>query len=179
MSQIYKSVSSAPSVPTSFVTDSGTATPAADILNVVTPGSGTQGIMTSGAGSTITITLTDTMMTGTAQTIGATNANLTPVIALATSNSVANIRANIAGYAKTAGLALGGEIIGAVRNVGGVLTILQTSDLTQNNDSLLSPWTASFSLSGTNIQVQVTGVATYTINWTGVIDVVIATEAQA
>ena len=46
------SIKSTPSIPTSFVTQSGTAVPVGNVLNVV----GSNGITTSGSGSTLTIT---------------------------------------------------------------------------------------------------------------------------
>ena len=141
MSQIIKVLTSSgpipPIIPTSFPTDSGTAIPAANVLNVFTAGSGTEGIMTSGSGNTITISLTNPFLKGTAQTIGATTANINVNIPVPVSDSVVSIRANIAGYAKTAGLAIGGELIGAVKNVGGTLTVVGIPDVTKNNDTSL------------------------------------------
>lgn len=62
MSQICKPLTASgpipPNIPTSFVTDSGTATPNANILNVM----GGNGAQTSGSGNTITVNvITDGM----------------------------------------------------------------------------------------------------------------------
>lgn len=52
MSQVWEDVSGTPTVATDYVTDSGTATPAANIINIL----GVSGVSTSGAGNTVTIT---------------------------------------------------------------------------------------------------------------------------
>lgn len=56
MSQFYlMPPGGAPAIPTSFVTDDGTAVPAANILNIL----GSPGVTTSGSGNTVIISLTN------------------------------------------------------------------------------------------------------------------------
>jgi len=65
MSQFFQGVTAGslpPSVPTQFTTDDmNTAIPVGNNINIFTPGNGTDGIITSSSGDTITITLTGTL----------------------------------------------------------------------------------------------------------------------
>lgn len=92
-------------------------------------------------------------------------------------NSTVSIRGSIAGYSDN-DLGLGGEVIGSVRNVGGVLTKLGPADLVKNNDATLSAWSADVTFSGTNAVVRVTGVTGRTIKWTCAFDAVTALKTQ-
>jgi len=72
MSQLFTAVTAGvpTNVPTTFVADAGSATPAANILNVV----GAGGTTTAGVGNTITITTTATVFPWTDEAVGFTAA---------------------------------------------------------------------------------------------------------
>lgn len=70
-----------PSIPTSFVTNSGTATPAANTLNIL----GGTDITTSGSGNTVTITFTGALNL----TVTSVNHAASPYTALITDNFLA------------------------------------------------------------------------------------------
>lgn len=161
MSQFFLNVAGTPSVPTSFITDSGTAIPAANILNVVTAGGGTQGISTSGSGNTITITLTS-VTTGTGTTVGATTADLITISP--TDLKSFSVQCLIAGYDSINDEMFGGELLGTGRkNVN--VTIVGGPDKTIGNDTNLASGDYDLVASGASFVVRVTGVAGRTINW--------------
>ncbi len=179
MSQFYQGVTSGslpPSVPTSFVTDSGTATPAANVINIITPGSGTQGVMTSGSGSTITITVNPKEVSGSVTTTGATTAALI-TFPLGATPGVYTFDITIAGYAISgigSPLGCGFTIVGSVRTTGSASVLItgqQVDHFEETGLDGVGAVTATLSVSGNNAVINVTGksdgAAGFVIGWTG------------
>lgn len=166
MSQFYQGTTAGglpPSVPTSFVTDSGTAIPVGNILNVVTPGGGTSGIATSAPGPSNTILITLSGFTsGTGTTIGATTADLITISP--TDLKSFSIQCLVAGYDTANNETLGGELLGIGRK-SGTVTIVGTPDKSDETDAALSAGSYDLVASGANFVVRVTGVAGRTIDW--------------
>ena len=100
-------ISASPIVPTQFTADSGTAAPSGNNLNVL--GTATQGISTSAAGSTVTLTVANA--TSTQKGVASFNATEFTVTAGAVTSN---------GFSVTAGTGLSG---GGSDNLGGTVTI--------------------------------------------------------
>jgi hypothetical protein len=148
-----------PDVPTTFVEDSGSATAAANILNVL----GTNGISTSGSGNTVTISVQNGV-TNTGQTINVQTIDLTTIDC-----SIAGtyfIESRIAGY--TAGnLGAGLSLYTTVISNGAAATILDDTDSINHISAALNTSDLDYEFvgSGTNAILQITGVSGQTINW--------------
>lgn len=168
MSQVYKDLTAGPvppTVATTYVTDSGNAVPAANILNVVTPGGGTQGIMTTGAGNTITIILDDLVIDGNATTVGAVTADVI-TFPLGATPGVYTFDAKTAGFTTAGGpLGTGYTLVGSVRTTGAAATLLPSQALDSFEEGALSAGTFVIAVSGNSAIFRVTGTAGTTINW--------------
>jgi hypothetical protein len=169
MSQIISSVSSAPAVPTSFVTDSGTAVPAANILNVVTPGGGTQGIETSGSGNTITITLSDPVLTATGTTIGATNLDLF-TYSMGATPAATTFTVTITGINRSAGggpFGAGYFVTASGLTDGAVASVIGNPQTDEFESTSLFSSALTVQAIGNNIVFALLGTAGQTIDWIG------------
>jgi len=169
MSQFYVGVTAGslpPSVPLSFTTDSGIATPVANNLNILaddTTNNNANGLTTSGAGNTVTVLLTNRLQ-GTGSTVDAATSDIITFSLGATPGTYA-FEVRVAGFESTTPAGVGYSLFGTVRTTGAAGTVAGTVDRINNEEAALVLANATIVASGNNAVVQVTGVAGFTISW--------------
>lgn len=181
------------SVPTTFTEDVGSATPAANNLNIL--GDAPQGISTSGAGSTVTITAADAdtagnkgvstydvndftvtagfvqlkgNASGTATTVGAVTADVI-TFPLGATPGVYAYDVLIAGFDAVTPSGGSYSMIAGARTTGVAGIITGNADVTSNEEVTFQPSDVDLVIVGNNAIVRVTGVAGLTINWRAVL----------
>ncbi len=160
MSQIIKNGGGGggPTVPTQFTEDSGVAVPAANNLNVF----GGSGITTSGAGSTVTISIknstTDTGQTVNAQTINLSTINCSVI-------GTYFIETRLAAWSIAGVNGAGGSLYTTVISDGVTVTVIDDTDSIAHVSVPIAAIDYNVVGSGTNAILQVTGAAGFTINW--------------
>lgn len=175
MSQFYinsAGMPTPPAIPTSFVTDDGTAIPAANVLDVVggsSTDSNDNGIFTEASpdlSNNLVISLSN-RMTGTATSV---NASVEDLITLALGASPASYRMEfkIAGRDTSTGDALGYTIFVSVKTNGAAASIVATPFIDADENASLTAASATVIASGNNAVLQVTGVASQTIQYKAV-----------
>lgn len=161
MSQVYTSGgSSPPIVATTYITDSGNAVPAANILNVLGDG---DSIITSASGNTINILPADIEI-GTGSTVGAVTDDVV-TFALGATPGTYQIEASVVGFESTTPAGTGFRLFAAFRTDGASATLCNTVDSAENAEAALSGADATLVASGNNAILRVTGVAALTISW--------------
>ena len=169
MSQIYKSAAgSTPSIPTSFQTDNGIATPAANILNILTNDTtvnNNNGIEDTGSGNTVTILLTNRLQ-GSVTTAGLVTS---PIITFTpTVIGSYTIECRISAYNTTSSLGAGYSLFGTARFDGVNSNLCGTVDRIVNEEGAMSSANSTFTVSGANIIISGVGYAAQNINWNAV-----------
>lgn len=160
-----------PEVPTSFVTDNGTAIPVANVLNVLGRDVNTNndnGIQTTAdpnGGDNLYVELTN-RNTGTVTTTDATPTTLMSV-SLGATPGVFIAEGNLLGY-NTTDLAGGAyTFTGAAVTTGAAATEISVEEKDVFEQAAMAAADFDISVSGNNIVVTVTGIAGKTINWSG------------
>lgn len=177
MSQIYKAVTAGglpPVVPTSFVTQDGTAVPAANILIVNANDStenNTNGIITkggvvgTGTANEVDVIITN-RLTGSVQTIGLVTL---PIITFTPSVIGSyTIECRISAYNTTSSLGAGYSLFGTARFDGANSNLCGTVDRIVNEEGAMSSANATFTVSGADIIISGVGYLAQTINWSAV-----------
>ena len=171
MSQFFIATTSGnlpPSVPTSFPTDSGTAIPVANILNIFgndSTANNANGISTTGVGNTVTVVLSN-RITGTITTTNDTPTDL--ITFLLPSIGVYAFDINVASYNTTDNLGATYGVFVGTRSNGVTATKLNLEDKIVNEEAGNTGCNVSITTSGNSIVIQATGIAGKTINWNAV-----------
>lgn len=165
MSQIIKPSSGStpipPEVATSYVTDNGTAVPAANVLNVL----GQNGVVTSAnpnGSNNLIISIQNTQI-DTGQTIGATTINLSTIPLGAAGTYFFECR--VAAYNASTPLAGGYSTFTTFRTDGVTAVVVGDTDAIEHVEGALDDTLVEMVGSGNSALLQVTGVAGLTIDW--------------
>jgi hypothetical protein len=158
-----------PQVPTSFVTDSGTAIPAANVLNVNTGfttannNNGITAIANPNNSNNILINLTN-RLEGSVVTVGATSSNVISfTLGLSPGTYLFNIL--IVGFDRTNSFGAGYNTNAVVRTDGITATSIANTESVTQEDNEFTPAEVGYTLAGNTINVNVTGIAGATISW--------------
>jgi hypothetical protein len=152
--------SGSPVVPTVYDADVGSATPAANVLNIV----GLNGVTTFASGNTVTVTLSEPKITGTGTTIGAVTGNII-TIPLGATPGVYTFDAQIAGFDAANNLGIGYTLVGSVRTTGAAAVLIPGQELDQFEEAALVAADAEIAVAANTAIFRVTGVAAHTIDW--------------
>lgn len=183
MSQIISpSVSSTPSIPTSFTTDvndtaivpgdipasAGSAVPQANILRV-SGDNGIKTVATPNAAGNLTIRfIRDEGITTDGTTV-------TPILTQATAtDTTLTVQVIVAGFSD-ANDSYGAYGTIVVNNTAGTARVVDTTDFITNSDASLSGAEITVTVSGADFIVNATGVAATTINWTVALPGIVST----
>lgn len=170
MSQYYRRVQGgSPTVPTEFVTDDGSAVPAANILEILgddTTENNVNGIATTGDGNTVTVLLTNRLQ-GTASVTGAVTGDII-TFALAAVASVYRFEFKVAGRDTGTGDAAAYSVFASAKTNGAAATIIEVPFYDADEDASLSTAMMTVVASGNSIILRATGVAGQTINYSAV-----------
>lgn len=164
-----------PTVATSYVTDNGTAIPAANILNV--PGgtstdNNVNGVQTDGTGNTLTVQLTNRAV-GNVSTTGAVTSNIVsftpPLVA-----GIYKLYIEIAAWDNTNSQGSTYELQGAVKadGLGGLATVGTPVRVMNGESNVFDVTQVNVNTPLGVINVTATGIAGRTIKWTGLLQFV-------
>ena len=172
MSQVsILSVSSTPSVPTTFTTDNGNAIPAANVIQFLgddTTANNANGIQTSGTSNSATVELTNRLQ-GTASVTGAVTGDLITFTLDASNAKVYRFQFWVSGRDTGTGDGVGYTIDASARCDGaGTATVIGSPFQDADEDTSLSSSLMDVVASGNNIILRATGVAGQTISYSAV-----------